>query len=200
MMQTRWLAICGIAGSVLFVGAFVIFAMLTPGYDHAVNAVSESGTSDARYPLAWNVIGFILVGLLVTAFGWGLRSGTPSKLLSVLVIVSGIGFTGLGVFSADPGFRASPATTLHFAMVMINYLAFVAGAIVGGIVFRKDALWKRFAIFSVVMAGVGVSSFLIPRSIPLGISQRIGLAAYFVWILGIAYGLLDISNARISSG
>ena len=72
MASTRMTGWIGLAATGLFAAALGLFAALDPAYSHLTNAVSELGVVGAPSQLAWNLIGFIAVGVLLAAFGRGL--------------------------------------------------------------------------------------------------------------------------------
>ncbi len=185
-MNKKVFAICGGLAPVTFTASLIIFSLLTPGYSNLTNAVSELGTAGAPYAFAWNLLGFVFVGLLIVAFSWDLLHSTGATILPILIGISGIGFTGLGLFPAEAGFEPSARTTLHFAMVSINFLAFLLAAFVFAVELKANEDWKKWILFSIVMGVLGIASFFIPKSIPGGISQRLGLGAYFAWLLVIS--------------
>src|SRR5215510_4862771 len=58
----------GIATLVFWTALFV-FAAMYPGYSHLHRAVSGLGAFGAPHAVAWNIIGFILPGLLLAVCG-----------------------------------------------------------------------------------------------------------------------------------
>ncbi len=185
-MNKKVFAICGVLAPVIFTASLAIFSLLTPGYSNLTNAVSELGIVSAPYALTWNLLGFVFVGLLIFAFSWDLLHSTGATILPILIGISGIGFIGLGLFPAEAGFAPSAHTTLHFAMVSINFLAFLLASFIFAIELKANEDWKKWILFSVIMGVLGIASFFIPKSIPGGISQRLGLGAYFAWLLVIS--------------
>lgn len=199
-MNKKQLSLGGVAGAVNFAAMLILFSALTPGYNHLTQGVSELGMSNAPQALLWNLLGFGLVGVLILVFALSLylefnatRSG---MFISALTGISGLGYVGLGIFPAAIGFQPSTSTTLHTIMVMLSFFSFIAAALVFAFSLRHDSFWKHWAIFSVVMGAIGLLSFAIPRSIPLGVSQRIGLGANFLWLLIMGYALYRGESKR----
>jgi hypothetical membrane protein len=199
-MDKKQLSLGGMAAAVNFAAMLILFSAITPEYSNITQGVSELGMSNAPHALLWNLFGFGLVGALILVFAWGLyfelktiRAGT---FIAVLTGVSGLGYIGLGIFPAAIGFQPSTSTTLHAIMVMISFFSFIVAALVFALNLRHDSFWKHWAIFSAVMGAIGLLSFAIPRSIPLGVSQRIGLGANFLWLLIIGYALYRKSGVR----
>jgi hypothetical membrane protein len=193
MHKNLW-AWCGVLAPVIMLLAWVLFALLTPNYSHLTNAISELGIRGSPYALAWNISGFMFVGILITAGAWGLhialRSHAGAMLVPLLVALSGIGWIGLGIFPAAAEFRPSPQTTLHFVMVALNYLAFVLATFVFSFHFRSHPDWQPWTNFLVGMGILAIAAFFIPPVVPTGVSQRIGLGAYFGWLFVVNYALL----------
>ena len=175
--------------------SFLAFAAVQPGDSHTLNMISELGMEGAPNALAWNCIGFGLTGLLALVFAWGLRAALlPERgatAVAILVAIAGAGWTALGLFPAAKGFQPSPATTLHFSAVGVNYVAFLASCVVFAISLRREPYWRAWVPFALVMAVLGLASFFIPSSLlPLGLSQRLALLVYFVWLLGLGWAAL----------
>lgn len=193
MYKKLW-AWCGVLAPVVLLLAWVIFAWLTPNYSHLTNAISELGMSGSPYALAWNISGFMFVGILITTGAWGfhmaLRGHAGARLVPLLVALSGIGWIGLGVFPADAEFRPSPQTTVHFVLVALNYLAFVLAAFTFAFQSRSNPEWQRWRWLLVGMGALAIAAFFIPPVVPPGVSQRIGVGAYFGWLFVVHYALL----------
>jgi hypothetical membrane protein len=192
-MDKKQLSLGGVAAAVNFAAMLIIFSALTPGYNHPTQGVSELGMSNAHQALLWNLLGFGLVGALILVFALSLylelRAARGGIIIAVLTGFSGLGYIGLGFFPAATNYMPSVATTLHSMMVIISFLSFIAASLVFAFKQRNDPRWKRLAVFSGVMGAAGLLSFVLPRSIPLGVSQRIGLAANFLWLLVTGYAL-----------
>lgn len=140
-------------------------------------------------------MGFLLVGALITAFAWGLRRGTGRRLVPTLVAASGLGWMGLGLAPAAVGFAHTPQTTLHFALVALNFLPFLIGAFAFALQQRAQPRWQPWAGLSALLGLVALASFFIPPSVPAGLSQRIGVGAYFAWVMALGYALLRRRSA-----
>jgi hypothetical membrane protein len=203
MINKTIYAWCGIAASVVFFAAMIAFAFLTPGYSNMTNAVSELGMAGAPNALGWNLLGFVLVGLLVIAFAWGmrldLRTGKGAVGVPLLIGLSGLGLAGAGLIPAEAGFAPSTATTLHLVMVAINFLPFLLAAFFFAFRQRNHDYWKRWTLFSAAMGILAILTFVLPRTVPGGLSQRLGLGAYFLWLLVLGVALLR-KQAEVPAG
>ena len=194
-MTTQKMALFGILAFLSFTISFLTFAAITPGYSHAVNTISELGIAGSPYAAAWNGIGFGLVGLLVLPLAWSLwhqlRPASSDSLIAILVAISGIGWSSLGLFPASPGFAPSTATTLHFVAVGTNYTAFLLAAFIFAIRLRNQPYWRSWALASLILGLLGLTTFFIPPTLlPAAISQRLALVVYFLWLLGLGWAVM----------
>jgi len=200
-MNVKRFALCGMLAPILFALALAVFSLMTPGYSNLTNAVSELGVIGATYALAWNAIGFFLVGALITIYAWGLRldlrPASGSTIVPLLVAISGLGFASLGFFPAEAGFEPSLRTTLHSVMIMVYFLAFVLVAFIFPVKMKGNDYWKKLALFSVVMGILAIASFFIPKTVPLGLSQRIGMGAHFLWLFVTSLALFKKPLERL---
>ena len=133
-MNKKVLAWCGVLAPIVFIVSLVIFSLLTPHYSNLTNAVSELGTLGAPSAFAWNILGFLLVGLLIIAYAWGmyldLRHSIGGIVVPILVGISGIGFAGLGLF---PGVYE----TYPFVIGIPSVIYVFTGILVGWNLYHK---------------------------------------------------------------
>lgn len=174
----------------LFALCLVVFGALRPDYSHLTDAVSELGAIGAPNALAWNLLGFVTVGLLIAVFSWGLFRGTGSLAALVFVGLSGLGFAGTGVFPADMSDLSAPSSRAHILMSLISFAAFVPGAFVLGWRFLRLTGWKRIAIGSGILGVLALATMpLREMDVPPGLAQRAAFAVYLLWIELLAVGL-----------
>ena len=182
---------------VLFFGALFSFGSRYPGYSHSNRAVSELGAFGAPHAWGWNIVGFIIPGILLAMSGASIAltvDGGRTRLLWLLLI-SGLAFAGTGVFPAemhnsDP-LMSSLWTSGHIVMLFISGVAWIAGSVVlvrhvGRSTQRRSL--KQFSLFLCVMAFAGMAINVTVTAIPAlenspGLAQRIAFALYFAWYL-----------------
>jgi len=194
-MNTQKLAIFGLFAFIAFVLSFLVFASMTPGYSHTVNAISELGMAGSPYARLWNFIGFGFVGFLVLPFAYSLlvslRPNPSASTISILVAISGLGWMSLGLFTAAPGFQQSLPTTLHFMVSRVSYFSFLLAAFVFTIKLTRVPYWHSWVLFSLIMSLLGLASFFIPPAIlPGALSQRLALVVYFLWLFGMGWAVV----------
>ena len=168
-------------GPALFVGA------LRPDYNHLTDAVSELGARGAPTATAWNLIGFIAVGLLILAFSWGLFLRTGSLAALVFVGLSGLAFAGTGVFPADMADLTTAGSRAHIVMSLISFAAFVLGAFLLCWRLQRVPGWRVAAVYSGILGLLAVLTMpLREMAVPAGLAQRAGFVVYLAWIALLA--------------
>jgi hypothetical membrane protein len=195
----------GIVGAGIFWTAPFTFAATYPGYSHLTKAISELGAFGAPHALAWNLIGFIVPGLLLAVCGAGVAlaiDGRRTRLFWLLV-GSGLGFAGTGIFPIEmhnsSPVMSSPWTSGHILMTFVSGIPWVIAAFVlVGHVKRNAQLqhMKRFSLALGVFAFASLVFNVLARSMPFfaarpGLAQRIAFAAYFAWFLIMALSFLS---------
>lgn len=206
-MTERLAGVAGIGACVVFWIALFAFAAARSDYSHATKAISELGVLGAPHALAWNLIGFIVPGILLAICGAGLASaidGTKGVLWWLLVL-AGAGFAATGFLPAEmrngSPLMESPLTVGHIAA---SFLATIPWAIATFVLVVRAKLrpdWRHLRVLGAVLALVGIFG-LLARALPAfeyrpGLGQRTGFAAYFAWYLVMSFYLLLAAPARV---
>jgi hypothetical membrane protein len=173
------------------------FGALYPGYSQYSRAVSALGAFGAPHSLTWNLIGFIVPGLLLAVSGARIALAVDGRRATLfwLLLVSASGFAGSGVFPAEMWngipVRQSPWTMAHILMISITGFPWLVAVFV--LVFRvkRNPQWRHLtgvALILAVLAVVGFGFRFLVNSIPTlaeadGLTQRIAFAGYFAWFL-----------------
>lgn len=186
-----------IAAVVFFWPALFAFAALYPGYSHYTRAISGLGAFGAPHALAWNLVGFVVPGLLLAASGARIALAVDGRrtLAFWLLVVSGLGFAGTGVFPAEmwngiPLMR-SPWTAAHILMISVSGLPWLVAAFVLVRGVKRNTQWQHFKKIILILALLALVSFslnIFADSIPIladanGLAQRIAFAGYFGWFV-----------------
>lgn len=197
----RRLALAGPAAGALFAVAVIGFAAArTDGYTHGTKAVSELGAWDAPNFIAFNVLGFIAPGLLVTVLAWALAgaAGKGEKRAGPLLLGAAELSLAAAAVPADMARLESSWTLLHGLFATLAPLIWAVSLFFNGPLLRKmgygalGRLTPWFALFLVVhfvWQGVWRSvdqSWLLP-----GYGQRVGFLGFFLWpsAVGIALAI-----------
>ncbi|MDB5671679.1 MAG: hypothetical protein JWO25_2638 [Alphaproteobacteria bacterium] len=181
-----WLA--GPAAGILFAASLLGFAaMRTDGYSHATKAVSELGAVGAPSATAFNILAFIVPGMLLVLFSLKLRSISRDKTGPYLLIASGASLALAGLAPAELDNYRATTTIWHLAGAMGSG-AFWVGALLwlGPLLrdrFRQPA-WGRitpwFGLFMLANIGWQIAFRATGLVLP-GWGQRIGFSGYFIW-------------------
>ena len=188
----------------VFWSALFGFGALRPGYSQFTRAVSELGAVGAQNALAWNLVGFIVPGLLVAYDGARIaRALQPSRrVFRWLLVLAGAAFAGTGVFPAvivdgAPVMQA-PSTVGHVVMLLLSSLFWICGvAWLLGYAWRDPSLRSRRTLL-LVLTGVslaGLAANVFHDAIPSlayrpGFAQRLGFLGFFVWYAGVSLAVV----------
>ena len=162
-------------------------------YHHNTKAVSELGSIGATNALAWNAIGFVTVGLLISLFSIGLHKSLSQsgkgKIAFGLLFSSGLFWAIAGIFPGDFEDKKALTMILHAVGAMGSGLFFILAVFTYIPAMRSSPHWRPIVVPSVLI-GIGfiLSGFLRTGSAP-ALGQKIGFLIYFVWISLIAYKL-----------
>jgi hypothetical membrane protein len=194
--------------TVVFWAALLVFGALRPGYSQFTKAVSELGAIGSPYALAWNLVGFILPGLLLARGGARIASALdrPRGGTWWALVLTGLAFAGTGVFPAvivngTPAMRA-PLTVGHIIMMMASSGCWLVALV---LLIRRVPQWMRpvmLALTCVAVAGLAANVFhdLIPLlAYRPGLAQRLGFAGFFAWYVGMSSLTSAVPARRLSS-
>src|SRR5262245_25741333 len=105
-MTRQQIGFLGIGAWILFWTASVAFAAFRPSYSHLVNTISELGAVGTPHATAWNVLGFVIPGILLAIVGAAIaRTASPEPLLwrtlaTVFLVLAGLAVAAQGVIPA----------------------------------------------------------------------------------------------------
>jgi hypothetical membrane protein len=196
------------AGGVLLSSATIVAlaAARTDGYSHLTKAVSELGSTDAPHQLLFNLLGYILPGLLIAGFAYGLRAQFNSRraqLPFVLLAISGLLLTLAGICPMDMSQRAAPVSLLHAAGSLGSGLAWLLCAFTLGRPLRSQPAWLSLAIPLQLLTWTGLLLIVligvVSPATP-GLGQRVSFAVYFLFVLLLARRLYSLKSTSSASG
>ena len=207
-MARKVLLVCGIVSSLLYVAMNVFVPMQWEGYSSASQTVSELSAIGAPTRALWVPLGIVYT-LLLTAFGWGVwesaRRNRPLRIVGGLMVASGV--IGLAwppmhqraVLAAGGG---TLTDTMHIVWSVVTVLLFVLE-----IGFGAAAFGKRFRLYSIatmvilVVFGTltGLDGPRVSANLPtpwVGVWERISIAAFLLWVVVLAVGLLHVVDRQ----
>jgi len=180
-MQRATSILAWLAAAVALAGA-VAFGLVLDGYSHAVHPLGLLGARDLPHARAFNLVGFVLPGLLLAGAGLGLRArldtaGWPLRIGATLAVLSALAFAAQGVFPLDPEHLDSGDSRYHAAAWTLWWVSFVPGAAL--LASGARPRWPHVA----AAVAVPVLALVLPALIGPALAQRLAFAAWFGWWL-----------------
>lgn len=176
-----------------FLAALAGFGLALAGYSQARHPVALLGASGVPRALAFNLLGFVLPGLLAAGVAARLRrslghdAGWPARIGARLVLLSALAFAMQGLLPLDAADLDGPASQWHATAWMLWWIAFVPGAALLAAGLRRADGWRRLAPASALAAALVLwLAMLMPDAVAPGIAQRTGFVVWFGWWLWCA--------------
>ena len=196
---------------ILFALAVFVLGIVREDYSHISQPISDLGEIGSQNMAGQNV-NFILTGLLILAFSFGLYRGTgPGKRVEVgtlFVSVIGLGVAAAGVFPDDPSCPSRGCNSLAanghgvagwmvFPLIPFAILLFARGL-------GRDTAWRRYRTYSLVTGIVAFALLVLFVAFEStlasweGAIQRLYLASWFQWVGVMVIGLFRLSGRSIT--
>lgn len=182
----RW---SGPAAAIVFVAALLGFGLALPGYSQIAHPVAVLGAKGVPHATGFNLLGFMMGGVLAAVAALGLRrrlpddAGWPLRVGAQLILLSALGFAAMGVLPLDPEDLDNPASSLHATAWMLWWVAFVPGALLVALGLRGRAPWRTLARASVIAALLVLFvALLAVELMPAGVAQRLGYLGWLAWL------------------
>lgn len=184
-----WKSIAAVAALLCFVLAVACYGAALQGYTHTRHPVAWLGGAGAPNALGFNLLAFVLPGLLTAAVALGLREALAGTRWSVrvgaqLVLLSALAFAAQGLLPLDTQDFDAAASRLHATVWLLWWLAFTAGALAIAVGSRNRARPELRTLSQVsLIAAVAVPLFalVLPSLMPAGLAQRAAFAAWLLW-------------------
>jgi len=199
-LLTRWLALGGVIGPILFVAAFTVGGILRPGYSPIHQAVSDLGVGSNPWLLN---VSLVLLGVLLSAFATSFfhsllptLSRTWRWVCAVFLACTGLGFADAGIFTEAPA-----TVALHWMIGMpLLALGSIVGILLTGLALRHDTLWRRWSIYSLVasittLVLIGTMFWIWTPGTPLaslklgGLMERVLFIEVLAWYVAFGWRL-----------
>ncbi|MEZ4850510.1 MAG: DUF998 domain-containing protein [Bacteroidia bacterium] len=194
-MKYKRYAWFGFIAPAIFVITYLIMAGIRPEYSHYTKTISELGSVDAFNRHTWNIIGYILVGGMISIFGFGLYKGISrdtvgvSKVPMYGLVLSGLFMVLAGLFPANFEAKNTFSMFLHTVSNIGAFFSFYIAAYTLPPILKRTYFWQPARIPSIALAVIStLAGFYRPVDMP-GIGQRIGYLFFFIWIGYMAFML-----------
>ncbi|MBI2873358.1 MAG: DUF998 domain-containing protein [Chloroflexi bacterium] len=203
----RFLALCGVAGPIIFAVLVTVGGFIYEGYSHATQAISELGGVEARYPIIQNA-NFFVVGILIIALALGLHRGIGgghgSKLGPLLLGLFGVITTVAQPFlPCDAGCEFKTLTgAMHNLTGLASFLAAVAGIFAISRRLKREPQWHPYQGYSVITSAVALVALIAWIGIAKvaeigslnGVLQRTFVGLVLLWIEIMALRMFWVSR------
>lgn len=201
--RVRWplsLAWLALASCVLAIAGF---AAALEGYSHAGHPVGWLGGRGLPGASAFNLLAYILPGVLLALVAWCWREGLPAtagigaRLGAWLMLLSALAFAAKGVLPLDLEELDAGASRGHASAWMLWLIASVTGMWLSWLGLRRrpgQAGLARACLSGGIL--FPAATLLLPGVLAAGHAQRLALLLWFGWWLLVAHRL---SRGAVSS-
>lgn len=141
------------------------------------------------HALAFNLLGFVLPGLLAAIVAECLRRGLPAtagwapRVGSQMLLLAGLAFAAMGLLPLDVDDLHGPASQLHASARMIWVLGFVAGTLLLAVSGLRQVHGRALGVLAL---GCGMlaalAAFALQGVLPAPLAQRLAFACWAVWL------------------
>ncbi|MEO6227664.1 MAG: DUF998 domain-containing protein [Thermomonas sp.] len=155
-----------------------------PEYSQRLHPVGLRGATGLPYALVFNLVLFVIPGVLLVLTGQMLRrrlsaAGWLARIGVVLVQLSAFAFAMQGVMSLDPADMDANASRLHALAWMLWWIAFVPGALLLAFGARRGMTFTLVSMSAAVL--VPWIALFAPIGEWVGIAQRLAFGVWFGW-------------------
>ena len=198
-MNTKTTGLFGVTAVVLGTLSIVIMAELrTDGYNHFNKAVSELGSLDAPNKWIFNILGFIIPGILISIFSFKLlkefRSYPIKSYPFYFLILSGLFLTLAGLFPANMENRTAITTIIHQIGANGGGVFWLLSALTLWWQLKKNHVWKTTAIATFLIPFIMILAMSFVHEDTPGLGQRIVFSALYLFVFILAVKLLFLEN------
>ncbi len=187
----------------LLLGAFITAtALLTTDYTPLFDTISQLGARGRPYADVMNA-GFVVTGLLMGAFSYGLycrvRGGALAGMALLLLAIDGMGTVLSGLFQADSKAVCPAGTTegcLHSVFAYVAFFAFLTSvAIFARLAYRQPA-WRSFTRVSLAVLVANLVLVVLYIAGPSWVGKGSLELAFFsvslVWLVAVSLRSLGL--------
>ena len=187
---SRYDSSLGVLAATCSILAVVGFGVGLDGYSHVMHPLALLGARGIAGATAFNLLGFVVPGLLAAAVTLRMRARLPRQvgwaggIGAALLLLSALAFAAQGLLPLDPHDLDGPVSQWHATCWTLWWIAFLPGTALLAMGLRGSAGWRGFARLAVVAAVGGlvltvVSGVLLPGPI----AQRLLLALWWCVIV-----------------
>ena len=201
-MNLKTISVFGIIAPTIFVVTIVVGGLITPGYSHLSQSISELVMSGAQNKLYLD-ISFSINYVFSCIFGFWLFAIFRSKASPLNSSTGLIGFITLGVIAVLsflssnfftmnlPGTPATTSGTIHLILVALESIGSMAAILLVGLWFKKVGL-SGYSVYSIItliiVFATGIMTLVATTqdSSYVGLFERLTIGAFALWSFIIA--------------
>jgi len=170
----------------LFAATLSCASLGLPEYSQLLHPVGLRGAIGMPDAIAFNLLLFVVPGVLLVITGQGLRTrlddaGWLARIGIVLVQLSAFAFAMQGAMSLDPADMDAGMSRLHALAWMLWWIAFVPGALMLALGTRHGMVFTLVSLSAAVL--VPWIAVFAPIGDWVGVAQRLAFALWFGWWL-----------------
>ncbi|MDR0182695.1 DUF998 domain-containing protein [Lysobacter arvi] len=163
-------------------------AAALPAFSHAQHPLGLLGAAGVPGAMLFNVLGFLVPGLLAAWVFVRLRDRLPvgaarwAGIGCWMLALSALAFAAQGAWRLDPADLDGPSSQRHATAWLLWWLAFAVGALVTGLGLIRDRVWRGVSVAFVAAGAIGVLLNVYPV-LAGPIAQRVVLLAWLVCVV-----------------
>ena len=161
------------------------FGAASPDFEHLRHPVALLGAEGEPNALAFNLIGYVVPGLLLAWQAWRWRAsrslaGLGFRVGLQLLSLSALAFVAQGLLPLDPSNLLAPASRLHALAWSAWWVSLLSGALLVAIGLGRGAGPASLLVLAMLVVVLVVSAGSL---LPAPLAQRLAFAAWFGWWL-----------------
>ncbi|WP_115866769.1 DUF998 domain-containing protein [Marinoscillum furvescens] len=185
----------GLSSVIILVTSLLVFGFANDNFSFLNDFISELGARGEPYAFWFNLVTFVLVGLLLFVFGLSYGLLLNDKVLSFLLSLFGLGF-GFTAIPVDLQLADAPVSKAHVLAICLGLAFWMFGLSRLGYSQRIAKRTRNMANCSAVFLLIAIIGFVLGAwSMP--ITHRLIFAVVFGWI-AITSVQLIISEKHIT--
>lgn len=193
IVSRRLVGIIGLLSVFLFLLTVLIIGLLNNNFSFINDFVSKLGAKGEPYAFWFNLIGFVIVGILLFVFGWLYGRFLEDRLLSILLSFFGLGFAFTAI-PIDMTLSRTSVSKAHIVAICLALAFWLFGlSRLGYNQNLPTSIRNRANITAVILVSAMIGFVLSFWSMP--ITHRLVFGIVLLWTAITSIELLTPSNA-----